>query len=1053
MEVIENTPHQIDDAIVIGDLNRPEVDEFLNSEIQLIWAESQRAKGGKARAGEKPRTSFVQYTGAVGQFIRDGLSEHPATSAIDGVSFVYNRGKLFGGHRTVGKKSFPRAYRTATTAEAITALVIDVDEGDTVDRVVAELEKRDLMSVVYTSYSHTTKGGPGEDRFRIVVFLSEPYELPAEGDDRREAVNRWKRIYTGFCEGIGVTTFDSTGMDLARIQRPPRRPSEDAAFKHFIIAGTGLNVANVKEGDPKKYGRKEVAQRSHLSAVPSDDGGPAVLSDGFDVRAWFNDLGGYCMFGDVLDMLGWDTRTGGGEEREIMCPNDAAHTNAGDADDTACLMAESDDGFVITCRHAHCHDLCTWDMVRLVENATLEGVVALPDGYETLSDVLCDPTFYPDEVEGEPVELSKFDFGVEREIELTRISTKGAVKRAFKKLDSPCEAEIIALYAGVAWGGGKADTYSALDELTRENGFNGNDTRSFKKRGGELLKAHKAASAAKKREEEGESDTAVAIINQTDFHDLVVFADNKIKEANEANPSLFRYMEKLYAIRADGDRVFLRSVTKGQFAHHLNTVAHFARTSGEGDTKIGVPAPLDVVEHLYNADPGAYPALRGVVTSPIFARDGTLIDAAGYHEGSQLYYKPPASLDVPAVSSVPTRAEVQEAKRLLIEEVLADFPVGGDSRDELLTCIEGGENADLANLIAFILQPFMREMVDGPTPGHLLNKPAPGTGASLVTDVCSIIANGSPTPALALPPSKDEMAKTLTSVLSNGQNIVFFDNINHSVDSGELASAMTAPTYQARILGRSETSTVDVRCAWIFTGNGLRMSSELLRRMVLTTLDRGVERPEQAALEFRHKDIRGWATENRGDLVWACLTIIQNWVALGMVHQTETTLASYENWSGAVGGVLKAAEIGGFLGNRDVMANMDEDDDLGPLQMLLEELSDYEDGTPFAAVLSDANRRAKHGGRDVVELRDILLQLDGVLDDWVSDRDRTGEYTDGQRISRGFSTDLLGTGGTTKWHRTQNGSISFELAPKQRWGKTFVLRKRSADVVPMAEAA
>jgi hypothetical protein len=344
-------------------------------------------------------------------------------------------------------------------------------------------------------------------------------------------------------------------------------------------------------------------------------------------------------------------------------------------------------------------------------------------------------------------------------------------------------------------------------------------------------------------------------------------------------------------------------------------------------------------------------------------------------------------------------------------------------------------------------------MIDGPTPGHLLNKPAPGTGASLVTDVCSIIATGSPTPALALPPNKDEVAKTLTSVLSNGQNIVFFDNINHSVDSGELASAMTAPTYQARILGRSETSTVDVRCAWVFTGNGMRMSKELLRRMVLTTLDRGVERPEHAELNFRHKDIRGWATENRGDLVWACLTIIQNWVAGGMVHQTENTLASYENWSGVVGGVLKAAGLGGFLDNREVMANMDDEDDLGPLQMLLEELADYEDGTSFAAVLSDANKRAKHGGRYVVELRDILLQLDGVIDGWISDRDRTGEYTDAPRISRGFTVDLLGTGGTTKWHRTQNGSVAFEVAPKQRWGKTFILRKRSVNVAPMAEAA
>ena len=236
----------------------------------------------------------MQYKATVAKFIQDGLSSHPATTAIDGISFVYNRGKMFGGHREIGKRRYPHVYRTAKTAEAITALVIDIDEGDKVDRVVVELKKRDLMSVVYTSYSHTTKAGPDDERFRGVVFLSEPFELPVEDADRRQAVNRWKRLYVGFCESIGITTFDRTGMDLARIQRPPRRPSEDAEYKHFIIAGTGLNVADVVEGDPSQYGRKEVAERKHQSSVPSDSNGPAILSDGFDVQAWFKDVGKAC---------------------------------------------------------------------------------------------------------------------------------------------------------------------------------------------------------------------------------------------------------------------------------------------------------------------------------------------------------------------------------------------------------------------------------------------------------------------------------------------------------------------------------------------------------------------------------------------------------------------------------------------------------------------------------------------------------------------------------------------------------------------------------------
>lgn len=490
---------RIGDATVIGDLTAREVTDFTNTEIELIWAETMRAKGGK-----KGKTSWIKYTSSIADFVVHGLAEHPVTKEIDGLSFVYNRGKEFPGTRELGGRRFPLAYRTANTAQAITALVIDVDEGDTVDRVIEALKPLGVLSVVFTSYSHTTKAGPGEDRFRIVVFLKEPYELPAEGDERRAALNHWKRKYVGFCETIGVTTFDRTGMDLSRLQRPPRRPSEDAEFKHYIIAGTGLDLDTVEDGDPKKYSKKEVARRSGTLAAVEDDGADAILSDGFDVRGWFNDLGYACMFGDVLDMIGWETRTGDGEEREIMCPNDAQHSNPGDPDDTACWMKEDrDDGFRMTCLHDHCHGVHTWDMVRLIDKAIVDGEVALPDGYESFSDVLCDATFYPDEIEGEPVELSKFEYGVPEPAPVIEdIKTKGKAKRAFKRVTDLTDKNLAALYAGVIRGGNKPEVLGQIDSLIREGGKrNGNDVQRLRKLGREMLEEWKAAYAAQKQAE------------------------------------------------------------------------------------------------------------------------------------------------------------------------------------------------------------------------------------------------------------------------------------------------------------------------------------------------------------------------------------------------------------------------------------------------------------------------------------------------------------------------------------------------------------------------
>ncbi|SFQ56578.1 hypothetical protein SAMN05421853_110100 [Roseivivax halotolerans] len=955
--VIENSDViRIGDATVIGDLTTPEVSDFLNTEIELIWAETMRAKGGK-----KGETSWIRYKSSVSDFIACGLVEHPVSKRIDGLSFVYNRGREFPGTRELGGQRFPLAYRTANSAEAITALVIDLDEGETVERVVEALKPLDVLSVVFTSYSHTTKAAPGEDRFRIVVFLKEPYELPAEGDERRKALNVWKRKYVGFCESIGVTTFDRTGMDLSRLQRPPRRPAEDAEFKHFIIAGTGLDLDSVADGDPRKYGRKEVARRSGSLSAVEDKGGEAILCDGFDVRAWFNDLGYACMFGDVLDMIGWETRTGDGDEREIMCPNDAQHSNPSDPDDTACWMKEDpEEGFRIHCLHDHCSaaGVHTWDMVRLIDKAIVDGEIALPNGYESLSDVLCDEAFYPDEVDGETVELSKYHYGIERPVEITSLATPASVSKRFKKVDLD-DHEIAQLYASIEWASGKKAAYDRLDELLTEAGYDGNARKRLKSAGSAMLKEHKKAHAKAKQEAEREKSTEAgfAIVNEFGFEELCGYGERRIHDTNHEHPHVFHYMENLCVIRENSEgHARMRFLDKGGFEHHLNTVARYARTVGEDKTALGVSAPDDVVRYLFNSDYGVYPDLRGLVTTPTFTKDGSLLTEPGYDWNSKLYYKPDITLSVPEVPKKPSAEQVQTAKQLLIEEILADFPLGAMTRPEIVEqALHGKGVPAVTNMMALILLPFMREMVDGPTPGHLLVKPAPGTGASLLTDVFSIIATGQVTPALAMPGNKDEMSKTLTSVLSNGQNIVFFDNINHSVDSGELASAMTTPVYQARILGKSQTIEVDVRCAWVFTGNSVELSRELIRRLIMIDLDAQRENPEKRT-DFRHSDIRGWATKNRGDLVWACLTIIQNWVAQGMVHQKDTVLASYENWSGAVGGVLKAAGFGGFMGNREKLKEADASNESSE-SLLKEHILSFPIGTKF---VSGRNKRASN---------------------------------------------------------------------------------------------
>lgn len=431
----------------------------------------------------------------------------------------------------------------------------------------------------------------------------------------------------------------------------------------------------------------------------------------------------------------------------------------------------------------------------------------------------------------------------------------------------------------------------------------------------------------------------------------------------------------------------------------------------KGNVRLVSP-PDDVVRFLHNdaTFKQTMPEISGgVVTTPFFAADGSLVIEPGYHAGAKVYLAPTPGLTVPRVSGEPTAEEVAEAKRLIVEEVLADFPLGGMSRAQIVSAT-GEKNAPIAHTIGYMILPFCREMIAGPTPGHVFTKPAPGTGASLLDDMCAMIDAAKPAPAIA-PPKGDEMGKTLTSVLKKVPRRVRFDNAHDAIASAELAMAMTAPTYGARILGASETVDVEVRAVWGFTANNFEASKEILRRLIFIPLDAGEADPENRtpAGGWRHKDLRAWVSEHRGELVWACLTLIQNWVAQGAVPQDRITRGSYGAWAGVIGGILDAAGIDGFLLGQDEEQEKARDSSQDAMQQFIDVLADFPPGTIF-----------RPGGNtpfeklDVVSLQAVLngearagddhARVEPILiPNWGYDR-VSGQYESAGRIGRNMQT-------------------------------------------------
>ena len=215
---------------------------------------------------------------------------------------------------------------------------------------------------------------------------------------------------------------------------------------------------------------------------------------------------------------------------------------------------------------------------------------------------------------------------------------------------------------------------------------------------------------------------------------------------------------------------------------------------------------------------------------------------------------------MPEIAESPTETEIVAARELLCEELFGDFPFTGA--------------AERAHVVALLLLGFLRGMIIGPTPLHLIEKPTPGTGATLMVDAISTILTGEGASVMTEGRDDEEWRKRVTAKLRQIPSMVLIDNLRHKLDSSAMAAVLTAPFWEDRILGVSEMTRLPIRCLWIATGNNPEFSNEMARRIVRIRLDANVEQPWHRS-GFRHPDLMIWVRAPRARLVSACLTLCQ----------------------------------------------------------------------------------------------------------------------------------------------------------------------------------
>src|SRR5262249_1260104 len=164
--------------------------------------------------------------------------------------------------------------------------------------------------------------------------------------------------------------------------------------------------------------------------------------------------------------------------------------------------------------------------------------------------------------------------------------------------------------------------------------------------------------------------------------------------------------------RDDLDSPMIRVMEVDRMRHRLARVARWRRRKGKNQKPKSVMPPLGVVRDVIATPDMVLPVITHIVEVPVYAADETLQIEPGYHPRTQNYYAPAEGFIIPPVSEQPTDGDIEKARELITTELLGGFPFTGD--------------AEKAHAVGLLLLPLVRNLINGATPLHLIEKPAPG---------------------------------------------------------------------------------------------------------------------------------------------------------------------------------------------------------------------------------------------------------------------------------------------------------------------------------------
>lgn len=811
------------------------------------------------------------------------VAEHPVSDSKIGPGITAC-------HLDVDKET-GRPRRKKRNVSSNGAFMFDFDGGQTTEEILSKFEALGCTFAAYSSYNHLKT--EGVHKLRVILPHAKPFVPDEHGDRENYAAAVWRSSLDAFCEKHGLE-LDRNARDITRFMNSPRHPKGGIYFSRIHLGP--LYEMEVVLPEDRPIGK--IAKTKNVK-IDYNSNGEVYVADGNGVEFFLS------LIGDGPDQLGYHNPV-----FRALCSYFSPVNEGPDADfgpikrrvREVIEKAEKGPGRVQIDIDRYVSD---GYLNSEVENARafIRGLVAAKEAAEQLDkeridDLVADYRMSPD-----PKKLEDL---IDYVVQINRVS-----------LTAYCRDELAKPEKGkakVARG-----TFNELEK-----------------------------SAKSKRRETTRSAAVRPTDRQTIYSD-----DNFPDQCNALLKGLRRLNDPPYLFIHGGDMKRLPSATEQQsvasflklmsfpdFKTECNNAVTYIVASKDGERVASLAD--DIPAHIWGMRDKPVPEVVRFSRVPVFGPDGTLRTEEGYDPATRMILQTSA-LNIDPVPAIPSPQDVATAKDWLLNKALADFPAADDFGGSQSS---GNGSSSRAHIVVMLLQQFVREMYIGPTPFFFIDKPQPGTGASLLVELLYQIVVGRPASPQVLGKNEEEVRKGITSKLMGGAPIIFYDNVRNKIHGEALATLGTADWWEDRVLGRTETYAGPNRALTVFTGNNMTMADEMVRRMLPIRLDAQMSDPENR-VGFVVPDLRKWMVEFRAKLIWSCIVLVQNWIATGRKRST-VHFASYEDFAAVMGGILEAADIAGFLGNLHAFRTSAKIEATDETDVMQELLKSWSLNTPFS---------------------------------------------------------------------------------------------------------